>query len=234
MGSGRGWASLLFAAAAAACSAAPPAPAPGTGTLWGTVRLVPRNGVSPGAKSRTSYEDRSLRDVEFVDYLRPGFTVVYLEGPRPPDDAVEIALEGGLLGRRLSPSLAAVGSGGRLVVRNRDDASRTFSCPAAGFLRRLAPGDSARITPAGAGALRILVLDVPGLEAEIFVAPGPYAVAGATGRWELRDQPPGPAVLRAWHPRFPAGARRVSVAADRTEGLEIELGVGHLEGKAEE
>ena len=47
-----------------ACAAGVPgAPAPGTSQAFGHVRLVPREGVTPGGQGGGSYSDRRLRDV---------------------------------------------------------------------------------------------------------------------------------------------------------------------------
>ena len=76
--------SWLATCLALACAAGSPvAPAPGTSQAFGQVKLVPRAGLAAG-HGGASYGDARLRDVEFVDYSRPGFAVVYVEEPPAP------------------------------------------------------------------------------------------------------------------------------------------------------
>ena len=60
--------SFVAALVLLACAGVPDPPAPGTAQVWGHLRLVPREGVTPVGQGGASYGDRRLRDVEFVDY----------------------------------------------------------------------------------------------------------------------------------------------------------------------
>ena len=219
----------LFVLCTWSCVSPPPPPLPGTGTLWGFVSLKPREGVTPGSKTSTVYGDRRLRDVEYVDYGKPGFAVVYLEGNDSPRGAFTLALERSLLGHaRLLPSEGAIGVGGRVTVKNRDSQPHPFSCPRAGWARRIDAGGEFSFEVEAAGPVSIFVLGLADAEARIFASPGPFAVASPDGRWELPGLRPGPGRLAAWHPRFPSAGRSVNVVEGDATRIDFELGVENL------
>lgn len=212
---------------ALACASAPRLADPDRSGVWGRVRLVPREGVAPGASSGAgSYGDRRLRDVDRVDYTRPGFVVVYLADGEPAAAAPTVAIRGDLTGARLEPSQLALGHGAEVVVANHDDRPHVVSCPAAGLLRRLGPGESLAFRPPQAGALALFLPDAPRAQARLFVAPGPFAVVDEAGRYAIVGVEPGRHRLHAWHPRFPPTVREVELAAGRVERVDLELGVG--------
>ena len=129
-----GLALLALALAAVACATGAPAPpTAGTGTAWGYLRLVPHEGVTPVKPGASPYADRRMRDVEFVDYSKPGFAVVHLDsGPSPRGSAaLEIRTTG--VRTRLDPPQVAVGAGGSVVVTNSADTAHVLSAPAIGL-----------------------------------------------------------------------------------------------------
>jgi hypothetical protein len=211
------------------CVHAPPRPAPGTGTLWGYVRLVPRAGVKPGKASDGAYADRRLRDVEFVDYSKPGFVVVHLEGGMTPRGTDRVTIEPSTAGPSLAPSFTVVGVDGTVVLKNADRSPHTVASPELGLLRRLEAGSELALRAGSGGAARIHLLDAPGTQALVYVSPGPYAVASADGRWELRDVPPGKRTIRAWHPRFPATVREVTIPPGEVRQVDLDIGVHNLD-----
>jgi hypothetical protein len=190
------------------------------------VKLLPHEGVTPGSKELTVYGDRKLRDVEFVDYGRMDFAVVYLEGEESPGGQAAVTLEPSLLGApRLVPRRAALGKGGRISVKNADSQPHAVSCPRAHWVRSLRPAQELDIPADAEGEWAIFVPDVPEAETTLFVSPGPFAVASRDGRWELRDLGPGARRLRVWHPRFPPLDRPVTVLADRASRVDLTLSV---------
>jgi hypothetical protein len=209
-----------------ACATQPQAPAPGRSTATGSFRLVPREGVTPGGSSGSPYADRSLRDVEFVDYAHPGFAVVYLDGRRAPGGYGELAIRASKLRTRLEPSELAVGAGGTLRVRNETEAPHVLSFPSAGRVQKLLPGEALELPLASPGAQALFLLDVPGSEATVFAAPGPFAVVASDGHWEIRDVEPGRVRLIAWHARFPPTSHWLDLAADGVAQVDLEVGVG--------
>jgi hypothetical protein len=191
------------------------------------VRLVPREGLTPGKAGSASYGDRRLRDVEFVDYSRPGFAVVYAEAPSPLGGDLAFAIRDSRVGTRIEPAHGAVGAGGRVIVRNESPNAQVVSYPAADLVRKVAPGESLEIAVPRAGEQGLFLIGRP-VEATVFAAPGPYTVVSASGRFAL-DLPPGPRRLRAWHPRFPTAAADVDLASGARVQVDFDLGLGHGE-----
>lgn len=217
---------------ALACAAGgPSAPAPGTSQAFGTVRLVPREGVTPGGASGGSYGDRRLRDVEFVDYSRPGFAVAYGEAASPPAGELTFAIEDWRISTRIEPEHGAVGAAGRVVVRNDSVDPHLVSYPAADLVQTLEPGETLTIPVPRAGEQALFLLDVEA-SATFFAAPGPFDVVSETGSYELDGLQPGPQRLRVWHPRFPTAARDVVLEPDTRQAVDFEVGVGRGEHDA--
>jgi hypothetical protein len=213
-----------------ACAAPPEASAPGTSEAWGMVRLVPREGVAPGKPGAAAYGDRRLRDVEFVDYTRPGFAVVYVEQATAPGGEVALAIRGSRVGIRLEPAHVAVGASGRVSLRNDSAESHVVSYPAAGIIRPLAAGESTTFEVPRAGEQGLFVLDEPDAGATLFAAPGSFGVASAAGRYRVTGLAPGAQELRVWHPRFPPAVRAVVLAPGASVEVDFEIGVGRSGG----
>lgn len=211
-----------------ACAATPPAPARDHATTWGFVRLVPREGVTPRRPGSSPYADPALRDVEFVDYSRPGFAVVYLEGTPSPGGTASVHVRDGRLRAYLDPPRAAVGVGGKLRISNAGARAHVVSLPEAGSVHRLEPGQDVEIALTEPGEQPLFLLDAPEVAGRIFVAPGRFSVVSAAGRWELRDVPPGRIQLRAWHPRFPPVSRMLELRGGSVERIDLEMGVDSL------
>lgn len=208
------------------CAGAPPAPASGRGTLWGRISLIPHEGVTPVTRDPGVYGDHRLRDVEFVDYGRIDFAVVYLEQGPAPGGTLGVTLEPAVVGHpKLVPRLGAVGQGGRVQVRNSDTRPHPLSCPRARWIRSLGPSEEASFVAGDPGEAEIFVLDVPEMAAKFFVSPGPFARVSKDGRWEMRDLDPGERELRVWHPRFPPEHRTIRVVADAVERVDVNLTV---------
>lgn len=207
----------------AACASAPPAPRADRAAIWGYVRLVPRDGVATHAGS-ASYGDRSVADAVLVDYSKPGFAVVWADGPAPPASDARLAIRDGVAGARIEPAFAALAAGGAIHVTNETASPHVVSCPPARLVRELAPGESLAIAADAAGE-RALFLLGGDAEARVFAAPGPYQVVSSAGRFALSDLAPGAVALHAWHPRFPATSVRTEAPAGATTRVDLELRV---------
>ncbi len=220
---------VLCAALTACATGSPPDPPAGSSTAWGFVRLVPREGVTPRAPGAASpYADPALRDVELVDYTRPGFAVIYLEGTPSPEGTASFQIRDGTLRPYLEPAHAAVGVGGTLRLTNASVRAHVLSFPDADLVRRLEPGEVLELLLPEPGEHPLFLLDEPEELGRLFVAPGRFAVASEAGRYELREISPGHLRLRAWHPRFPPISRDLELAPGRAERVDLELGVGTL------
>jgi hypothetical protein len=210
----------------AACTSAPAAPAvaPGTANVVGTVRLVPHEGL-PTHSASDAYGDRRLRDVQLVDYSKPGTSVVYLDLAARPGGRAELAVEESLAGAHLEPRFAAVGAGGEVVVANRTREDAIVSLPALARVERLAPGATLAVPAERPGPLEIYRLgaDEP---ARVWVSPGPWVRPDASGRFALTGLAPGRVTLHAWHPRLPSATAEVELRAGETAHVDFEIGVG--------
>jgi hypothetical protein len=210
-----------------ACMGVPRADAD-SALVFGSVRLVPKAGAE---RAPAAYGDRRLRDVERVDYEQPGFSVVFADAPGAAATRAATLVLGERGGRvRLTPALAATDLAHGVVIENPSGRRQIVSVPAAGFVRALAPGESAHVAPREAGELEVHVLGANAPPALVFVAPGAFAQVGADGRYELRGLAPGAVEIRAWHPRLPVSlGRRVRVAAGQSLELDLEIGVDRAE-----
>jgi hypothetical protein len=220
---------LAGALACAGGGGAPAAPVAGTGSAWGYLRLVPREGVKVSRPGAGPYGSRRMRDVKLVDYSTPGFAVVYTESGQSPAGSVELEIRTTGVRTQILPEHAAVGVGGTLHVKNSTGAAHVLSIPGLGVIERIEPGKKAELALAKAGEQALFLLDAPRSETRLFVSPGPFTVVGSDGRFELRGLSPGPHELIAWHPRFPPARAAVQVAADGAVRLDLEMGVDHLD-----
>jgi len=215
----------------ASCASAPPPVegGDGAGAVWGYVRLVPREGVAEATGGAHAYGDRDLTGAQLVDYSTPGFAVVYAEGEPEPGERAPVAVMLGPAGVRIEPPHAALGVGGTLSIANQTSDPHVISCPRASLVRPLAPGESAEIAVDAAGEWPVFLLDVPGEQARVFAAPGPYQVVSPTGRFEMEELAPGPVQLHAWHPRFPGASAQAEVIADDSVQVDFDLRVDRRE-----
>jgi hypothetical protein len=205
---------------------------PAKSGVYGYLKLIPHEGVShqgaTAGASSSAYGDRRYSGAGLVDYSKPGFAVVYLDGP-PAETAgtsLVVTLRSAGAGATLAPANGALAVGGELVVRNAGDVPHVVSIPAASVLRAVAPGDALAVAAREAGELEIFVPGASSAASRVFVAPGPFAVVTDAGRFELLDVEPGPRRLHAWHPRLPPSARAVELPAGRVVRVDIEVGVG--------
>ncbi len=217
--------SFLLMAALWSCATHSTSPAPGKATIEGRLRLVPREGVTPGHAQRGPYGSLRYRDVTFVDYDHPGFAVVYLEGRPAPNGSARLAIRASTLGPRFEPSAAALGASGALVLSNETGLAHAVSCPSMNLLRRLDPGATEEITRPPVGSHPCFLLDAPETKSILFVSPGPFAVVSDGGDWALRDVAPGPGRLVTWHPRFPPASRPIDVKPGGILRADFELRV---------
>ena len=201
-----------------------PIPGPGNAVVWGHVQLVPRQGVVPQHPGSAGYADRALRDVELVDYSRPGWAVVETEGPAP-DDPAEFAIRKSNHRVRLEPEFAVAGRMGSVTIRNETDVAFLVSDPVEGIVRSLAAGETWSLSEPVPGHHRIHVLHEAGVRSDLFVASGPFARTSERGRYLLSGLAPGSHDVRAWHPRFARVSHQIEIVSGERRRLDISLGV---------
>lgn len=206
------------------------APAPGRSAITGTVHALPREGADAQAGGG-GYGDRRLRNATLVDYDRPGFAVVYIDG-RPAeatgeDTHVRLTIRDGSLGPRIGPTQAAIPVGAAVRITNASAQSHIVSAPTSGFVAEIAPRGELAIELAEPGPHRLFLLDAQDAESLVFVAPGPFAVVNRSGRFELDDLDPGTHLLSAWHPRLPPSSMNVRLDPDSITTIDLTMGVGH-------
>jgi hypothetical protein len=139
----------------------------------------------------------------------------------------------GAVEARLDPPYAAVGAGGSIRVENASAAPHVLSAPGADLIQRLAPGEEVEIPAAQAGEQPLFLLDVPTARATVFVAPGPFAVVAASGRFELQGLEPGSGLVKVWHPRFPPSERTLELPPGRAVRIDFELSVEQIRAEGE-
>lgn len=216
---------IAFAIGLGACASSPEVPAvPGRAAVTGTVQLVPHDGA-PAHSGGGGYGDRRLRDVRFVDYSTPGFTVVYLDAGERPGGTQHLAVEPGMGGVRLRPDTGAVGVGGQIVIENRADREAVVSVPALAGVFRIVPGGRIDLPAERPGPFEVFLI---GSEehATVWASPGPWVRVDRAGRFVLPDLPPGRFTLRAWRPRFPSASVDVRLEPDQITNVSLEIGVG--------
>jgi len=224
-----GWV-LLCLLSMSACSSAGRAPRPDQGRIFGRIHAVPREGVSPGRKTSGPYGEPVLSSVEFVDYQRPGFSVISYDGSKAPaSESYVLEIQESESGRvRIVPEEGAIGVSQSLKIRNSDSKPRTVSCPVAGFIETLEPGAEAQLAaPKQPGALRFHVLGSKAV-ALVYAAAGVFAVADDDGDYELNGLSPGSGVLQVWAPRFPSRSLSVTVVAGKSLEQDLELRVENI------
>lgn len=219
----------VIAAGAASC-ASPPPQSPDRSAVWGYLSLVPHSQAGSGGGGSGSYGDRRMRHVRLVDYSRPGFAVVYVDGEMPPEQQatrtdVAVSIRPGGAGVHIEPANAAVSAGSRVQVSNASLEDHILSCPAAGLVRHVAPGETVAIDVRSPGEYPLFLLDVPSAESRVFAAPGTFAVVSPSGRFELTDLQPGRHELHAWHARLPPTSRWIDLEPGGVQRVDVKVGV---------
>ncbi len=218
------WALIASIALVCGCATAPDAPVSRKSSVWGVVRLAPHEGVEI-PRGGSGYGDPSMVGVQMVDYSRPGFAVVHLDGPPPPSTAVNFTIRPSRVHSRLEPRRAALAVGGTITVVNADETTHTISCPAGNVVRTLAPGEAVDIRVERPGVASLFLLGVTGADAQAFVSPGPYDVVSASGYFRLENIDPGAQRLHVWHARFPPTSRSLDLLPNEVTRVDFEIRV---------
>jgi hypothetical protein len=221
------WISALVPFALVIGCVTPPDPDPESATVWGYVRLVPKANLPA---SGGGYGDRRLVDVKRFDYSHTKFAVVFSPDAksqqRPP---LELTIRDALGGPLVEPALSASTLKAGVRITNRTAAMHVVSAPSAGWLKQIAPGESASLEGLSAGELSIHLLGLSPSKtrepAQVWLTTGVIAEVAANGRYTLRGLESGPHRLSAWHPRLPPSPTE-SVTLTRGGVLRADLEIG--------
>jgi len=219
------WAGIALALLAVGCRGFP-RPAPRSGTLWGYATLERREGVKPTHKHDPVYKDPRFANVETVDYGKPGFMLVYLEGPPSPAGTTVFAIGDAREG--FDRKSDVVGVGGEIVLTNVGSRRRVVSCPDAGLLEAIEPSHELRIAASKVGAWEVSLVDSPVDSTLVFVSPGPFTIVSESGLWALRDVSPARGTIHVWHPRLPGTSRPVEVLEGVVTRADLVVSVDNL------
>lgn len=117
--------------------------------------------------------------------------------PPPPPHVIEI-------GKRFLPRVTAAPANSRVVFQNRDQVWHgVFSVtPGHRFeVGKRAPGQLDTLRVGGAGIVQIRCDIHPDMAGWMVLTPNrAFTRPDAKGNWQLPELPPGPYVIRAWHP----------------------------------
>ena len=192
------------------------------------MRLVPKADVPA---SSGAYSDRRLSRAKRVDYSHTKYAVVFVpSAPTPNRAPLDLAIRDASDGPRIEPAFASSTLASGIRVTNATQTERIVSAPAPGWLRRLAPGQTAQVEGLTAGELTLHLLGLPDAQtpvpSQVWIATGVTAEVESTGRYTLRGLEPGRHQLRAWHPRFPPSAvHTVELSRGAVQRIDLEIGV---------
>jgi plastocyanin len=203
-------AAIAFALAALLAAAAAAGEAARTGAVRGRVEL----GV----------EGARLADlgptVAWLDSAEEGGRIAYAV----PSEVPEMRQAG----VRFRPRFLVVVAGQRVALPNDDAIYHnvfSFSRPNAFDLGLYPQGQSRSVRLRHPGVVRTYCSIHESMSGTILVAPSPwYAVADASGAFEIRGVPPGSYRLVVWNDRLPRVARRVRVGAGEVAELVVAVG----------
>lgn len=219
---------LSLAALLSACISPAPPSDPLFATVWGYVRLVPKENSSPSAGG---YGDRRLATAKRFDYSHPRHAVVFARDAQPVDlDPLQMTLEPGPMGAHLEPALAFAETASGVAIRNDTDRDQIVSAPGAGWVSRIAVGQTTRLEGLDEGELILHVLG--GVDskspqtATLWIADGRIVQADDSGRYVLDQLAPGHHEFRAWHPRLPPTKTfALELSQGNVHRLDFEIGV---------
>lgn len=209
-----------------ACATAPPSD-PLSATVWGYVRLVPKENA---ALSGGGYGDRRLASVKRFDYSHPRYAVVFAPNAAPADLApLRMNLQAGPDGAHLEPVLAFAATTQGVSIRNDTGLDQIVSAPGAGWVSRIAAGETTLLEGLDEGELILHVLGGAGSNAPqtatLWIASGRIVQADESGRYVIDALEPGQHELRAWHPRLPP-TRSVGFELGRGDVRRLDLEIG--------
>jgi hypothetical protein len=218
-------------------ASASPAPVPGRAALVVTVRAEPKQGWRDPRRDSATYDMSMVgagRAYEPVEYAALDDVVVWVETSDPSPTTQTITID---VGR---PNAAVQASGARdswKIENSGADGLPIYARSEFGEVSDIgtvAPRASVTHQRTSPGYVEILSDARPHPLARIYVVPVPTAgsnrarVVKSGQRVVLRDLPPGPARVVAWHPRLPGSSAHVTLAPGETRDAALVIGVNQL------
>ena len=129
---------------------------------------------------------------------------------------------------RFAPSFLAIAAGTTVQMPNDDAIFHnvfSYSKPNDFDLGLYPAGQSRSVAFRHPGVVKAYCSIHESMNGTIYVAPSPwFATAGASGRFEIADVPPGRYKLATWCERLPATEREITVRPGETLSVDIPLG----------
>jgi plastocyanin len=208
------------------------------GEIRGTVRAEGKPELT-GDAAGGKYDSRKYKFVEKVNYAELRNFVVYLDGPLTNAPAVTNSTARVDTKRvnqekaSFTPAVLPIVVGTTVEWPNNDDIyHNVFSMSdAMQFDLGLYKGNpkEKRVTFDRVGRVEVFCSIHANMHCVVLVLENPfYAVADDSGRYSIRNVPPGTYRLKAWHERLPSQMQEIVVPADGEVKANFTLGVKNL------
>jgi len=181
----------------------------------------------PAAAQEASVTGRLTLAVEGVRLADLGQTVVFLaaDGAAAPAPAKRATIR--QRNAYFAPDFLAIAVGQSVDMPNDDAIFHnvfSFSKPNDFDLGLYPAGESRRVTFEHAGVVKIYCSIHETMSGTIFVSPSPwFAVARASGEYEIPNIPPGRHTLRVWNEKLPEVTRAIVLEPGQRQRLDITL-----------
>jgi len=204
------------------------------GSIVGTVRALPPPEPPAAAGGGGAYESRRYKFAERIDYDRLRDFVVYIDQavPGAPPVTPQMAAVTTQRDASFDPHVLPVAVGTTVRWPNDDDIyHNVYSISDAkwfdlGYYKQEKVPEQTFDT---VGRVDVFCAIHTKMHCIVLVVPTIYfAKADAKGRFVIKDVPPGVYKLRAWHERFPAQVKQITVPADGEVRVDFALGLGEL------
>jgi plastocyanin len=181
----------------------------------------------PAAAQEASVAGRLTLAVEGVRLADLGQTVVFLaaDGAAAPAPAKRATIR--QRNAYFAPDFLAIAVGQSVDMPNDDAIFHnvfSFSKPNDFDLGLYPAGESRRVTFEHAGVVKIYCSIHETMSGTIFVSPSPwFAVARASGDYEIPGIPPGRHTLRVWNEKLPEATRAIVLEPGQRQRVDITL-----------
>lgn len=208
------------------------------GEIRGVVRAEGKPELS-GDAAGSKYDSRKYKFVERVNYAELRNFVVYIEGPltnSPATTNASARVDTKRVNQEkasFSPAVLPIVVGTTVEWPNNDDIyHNVFSMSdAKQFDLELYKGNppEKRVTFDKIGRVEVFCSIHANMHCVVLVLENPYfATTDDTGRYVIRNVPPGTYKLKAWHERLPSQTQEITVPAEGEVKVNFTLGIKNL------